>query len=77
MSGRRYQPLNTISDDERDSEAPQEHVPSYEDDERFYEPPVPAWKRALLILFIVALLYWFYQLRWNQNSEPAIVHADR
>jgi hypothetical protein len=76
---RQYQRLNTDSDDERDSEAHREHVPSYKDDERFYEPPVPVWKRLLLVAFILGLLYWFYQLRWkaNTSNEPVIVHADR
>ena len=76
---RAYQRLNTDSNDEGDSEAHREHLPSYKDDDRFYEPPVPAWKRVLLIAFILLLVYWFYQLRskGNPNREPDVVHADR
>jgi len=69
-----YERLNTDEDTE---EAPA-HTPSYRDDARFYEPPVAAWKRAGLILFLVVLGFIGYRLRSaGQNNEGVIVHADR
>jgi len=64
--------------DEDAEEAPA-HVPSYRDDARFYEAPVPAWKRAGLLLFLVVLAYIGYKLRSSGLSpnEPEIVYADR
>lgn len=74
MASRQYERLNT----EEDTEEAPAHTPSYRDDARFNEPPVAAWKRAGLILFLVALAFIGYRLRaGGQSVEGEIVHADR
>lgn len=70
-----YAPLPSNDDD-----GPVVRTPSYRDDPRFREEPVPAWKRAGLILVIIALLYFGYKLQMYSRHgavEPQIVHADR
>lgn len=72
-----YVPLATQEDDEQ--EVVQEHQMSYKDDARFYEPPVPAWKRVALIIFMIFLVWLVYALRSAKpiSQEGQVVHADR
>ncbi|KZW03075.1 hypothetical protein EXIGLDRAFT_759385 [Exidia glandulosa HHB12029] len=45
--------------------------------EREHQPPSP-WKRAALILFIFALLWFAARLRaQSRPGKPAVVHAER
>lgn len=71
-----YEPLATQEDDEQ---VVQEHQMSYKDDERFHEPPVAAWKRVALIIFMIFLVWVIYALRTSKpvSQEGQIVHADR
>ena len=81
MSSAKYQALpNDDYDEERSSL--HRHIPEHhqlEQDPRFNPPTPPWWKRALIIVFIVAMFWLYFSLRatMQRAADSKVVHAER
>ena len=82
MSSAQYQALPTDDYDGERSPVRHRHIPEHRklaEDPRF-NPPTPSWwKRALVILFIVALFWLSFSLRasMREAAQPKIIHHHR
>ena len=82
MSSAKYQALPTDDYDEERSPVRHRHIPEHRQlaqDPRF-NPPTPSWwKRALVVLFIVAMFWLYFSLRasMQQAAQPEVIHAHR
>lgn len=73
------------ADDERAESAPliaandddEQPPPAYPARARFERAPPSPWKRAALVLFVLALFWLSFRLRVQSRPKPAVVHADR
>jgi hypothetical protein len=82
MSSTKYQALPSDDYDEEGSPIHHRHIPEHhqlEQDPRFNPPTPPWWKRALVILFIIAMFGLYFSLRASMQraAESRIVHAQR
>jgi hypothetical protein len=81
MSSAKYQALPSDDHDEEGS-IHHRHIPEHHQlsqDLRFNPPTPPWWKRALIILFILAMFWLYFSLRASMQraAESEIVHAQR
>ena len=82
MSSAKYQALPSDDYDEEQSPARHRHIREHRQlaqDPRF-NPPTPSWwKRALVILSIVAMFWLYFSLRasMQRGAEEEIIHAHR
>lgn len=82
MSSAAYQALPSDDYDEEQSPVRHRHIREHRQlaqDPRF-NPPTPSWwKRALVILAIVALFWLYFSLRasMQRGAEEEIIHAQR
>jgi hypothetical protein len=82
MSSAAYQSLPSDDYDEEQSPVRHRHIPEHRQlaqDPRF-NPPTPSWwKRALVILFIVAMFWLYFSLRASMQraAQEEIIHAHR
>jgi len=83
MSSAKYQALATDDYDEETSPIRHRHIPEHRQllqDPRF-NPPTPSWwKRALVVLFIVAMFWLYFSLRASMRqaeAQPGVIHAHR
>ena len=82
MSSAKYQALPSDDYDEERSPAHHGHIPEHHQlsqDPRFNPPTPPWWKRALVILFIIAMFWLYFSLRASMQraADSQIVHAQR
>jgi hypothetical protein len=82
MSSTKYQALPSDDYDEERSPTHHRHIPEHhqlEQDPRFNPPTPPWWKRALVILFIIAMFWLYFSLRASMQraAESRTVHAQR
>jgi hypothetical protein len=82
MSSAKYQALPSDDFDEEQSPAHHRHIPEHHQlsqDPRFNPPTPPWWKRALVILFIIAMFWLYFSLRASMQraADSQIVHAQR
>jgi hypothetical protein len=81
MSSAKYQALPSDEYDEEGS-IHHRHIPEHHQlsqDLRFNPPTPPWWKRALIILFILAMFWLYFSLRASMQraAESEIVHVQR
>ncbi|TFK47664.1 hypothetical protein OE88DRAFT_784501 [Heliocybe sulcata] len=80
MSAARYQ---TVPTDDHEAKfaasdaSPEALHAKLQQDPRFNQPAPAPWKRALLLLFLLALLYLGLHLRLQSPAETKVVHAQR
>lgn len=82
MSSAKYQALPSDDYDEEVSPIHHRHIPEHrqlEQDPRFSPPSPPWWKRALVILFIIAMFWLYFSLRASMQraADSRIIHAQR
>ncbi|KAF8490070.1 hypothetical protein F5888DRAFT_1742999 [Russula emetica] len=82
MSSAKYQALPSDDYDEERSPTQNRHIPEHHQlaqDPRFNPPTPPWWKRALIILFIVAMFWLYFSLRASMQraADDKIIHAHR
>src|SRR6266849_768651 len=82
MSSAKYEALPNDDYDEERSPAHHRHIPEHhqlEQDPRFSPPRPPWWKRALVILFIIAMFWLYFSLRASMQraADSQVVHAQR
>lgn len=78
MSSAKYQALPSDDYDEERSPV-NRHIPEHHQlmqDPRFNPPTPPWWKRALIVLFIIAMFWLYFSLRASMEDSK-IVHAHR
>lgn len=80
MSSAKYQALPNDDYDEERSPIRNGHILEHhqlEQDPRFNPPTPPWWKRALVVLFIVAMFWLYFSLRASMQANSQVVHAQR
>jgi hypothetical protein len=78
MSSAKYQALPNDDYDEELSPVHNRHLPEHyqlAQDPRFNPPTPPWWKRALIILFIIAMFWLYFSMQQGAGSK--VIHAQR